>query len=764
MLNIRTCLAVMTVAVLLPMVVFSAIALHLLKNGETEAALRGLHETARVAALLIDRKLADSLTSLEQLGQSPLLKRGDLQGFYNQAAQLDEGTSVWTVLLDESGQQMINTAHPFGKKLPAAGSAINDLTKQVTATRKATASDLLLDPSTQRWVTVLFGPVLTQGGKRYVLTQFFTADVFSEIVVQRNAPRNSIVAIMGRDGRFIARNFQSSELVGRSAAAALTAFARASPEGLLRHNTVEGVDSYNAFQHSEIAGWTVSVAAPVDSIEATAGRAVAIAALGFFLAIAAAALMAVYLGRRAVRGMARLADAAVAIGQGAKPKMMGSNVLELNRLHETLMQAGETLARANASRRQAEREREELLQNEYLARLRAEDESIGKDQFLAMLGHELRNPLAAIGGALALSKRHGHATAMAAEARAVIQRQSEHLSHLVDDLLDVSRMVGKKIALKRQQLDLAKTARACLESVRATGRTTGYTLKITTETVWIQGDSTRLEQIVNNLLINAFKFTPQGGLVDITVGGVADQAVLTIKDSGTGISAALLPHIFEVFVQGTPSLDRSQGGLGIGLALVHELVSLHGGTVSAESAGPGQGSTFIIRLPRVEAPVSAPVSQPVAALPAPALPAPERQRRWRILLIEDNDDARSMMKRLLEMEGHEIFEASTGPTGLQMASLHVPDLAIVDIGLPEMTGYEVAQRLRANADTQGIGLIAMTGYGQEEDRENAMAAGFDFHLVKSVGVNCLLKVLDPCAHAARLRSTKSEVATDEIDA
>ena len=749
---------------MLPMVVFSAIALQLLKSGETQAALRGLHETARVTALLIDRKLANSLTSLEKLGQSPLLKRGDLHGFYDQAAQLDEGSSVWTVLLDENGQQLINTAHPFGKKLPAAGSAISALTQQVTATRKALASDLVLDPSTQKWVTVLFGPVLNQGGKRYVLTQFFTADVFNEMVVQRNAPRNSIVGIMGHDGRLIARNFLSSDLMGRPAAAVLTAAARASREGLIRHNTLEGVDSYHAFQHSEIASWTIGVAAPVDSIEATAGRAVAIAALGFFLAIAAAALMAVYLGRRAVRAMARLADAAVAIGQGVKPMIAGSNVRELNRLHETLMQAGETLARANASRRQAEREREELLQSEYLARLRAEDESIGKDQFLAMLGHELRNPLAAIGGALALSRRHGHATAAAAEARAVIQRQSEHLSHLVDDLLDVSRMVGKKIALKRQPLDLAKTTRACLESVRATGRTTGYTLNISTETVWIQGDSTRLEQIVNNLLINAFKFTPPGGLVNITVCGVADQAVLTIKDSGSGISAELLPHIFEVFVQGTPSLDRSQGGLGIGLALVHELVSLHGGAVSAESAGPGQGSTFTIRLPRVEEPVSAPVAQPVAALPAPTPLAPERQQRWRILLIEDNDDARNMMKRLLELEGHEILEAATGPAGLQMARLHLPDLAIVDIGLPEMTGYEIAQRLRANACTQGIGLIAMTGYGQEEDRENALAAGFDFHLVKSVGVNRLLKLLDLCAQAARLHSAKAEAAHDVIDA
>ena len=224
---------------------------------------------------------------------------------------------------------------------------------------------------------------------------------------------------------------------------------------------------------------------------------------------------------------------------------------------------------------------------------------------------------------------------------------------------------------------------------------------------------------------------------------------MTVKDSGIGISAELLPHVFEVFVQGAASLDRAQGGLGIGLALVNQLVSLHGGTLSAESAGLGRGSSFVIRLPRIAAP---------AALPAAALPAGAEPRRWRILLIEDNDDARRMMSQLLSLEGHEVFEAATATAGLRLAGLQKPDLAVVDIGLPDMTGYEVAQHLRAGAVTRTMGLIAMTGYGQKEDRQNALAAGFDFHLVKSVDVNRLLEVIDRCGQAALLRSPEVETA------
>lgn len=733
----------MAAAILLPVVIFSAIALHQLRDGERNAALRGLQETARATALIVDRELDSSLTKLELLARSRHLETGDLQAFYQQALLANKRTSSWTVLLAPDGRQLVNTAFPFTENPPKPASILSSVAQEVMATKKPMMSDLLLGPATKKQLVVLFVPVPVHGGKRYLLTQAFSFDFFDEAVLQPALPSNWIVGIIGRDGRVIARSHNAKEWVGQPARADLLAAARAQDHGLIHHHlTLENTVSYAAFTHSSSSGWSIGVAAPVDYIEATAGRAVGIASLGLLLAIAFAMITAALLGRRLVQSISGASAAATALGQGATPKLARSNVLEIDQLHAALTQASAILSRSQASRARAEDEREDLLQDEYLARLRAEDENTSKDQFLAMLGHELRNPLAAIGGAIALTERHGHGTAAAAEARAVIQRQSAHLSHLVDDLLDVSRMVGGKITLKRQPLDLENKVRSCLASLRASGHAEGYGLKLTTEPVWINGDPTRIEQTINNLLTNAFKFTPPGGLVEVTLGSSKDQAVLTIKDSGQGISPDLLPNIFELFVQGAASLDRAQGGLGLGLALVRQLVSLHGGTVSAQSAGPGQGSSFVVRLPRIAAPT---------ARPAPIVPA--SAQRWRILLIEDNDDARRMMRRLLDMEGHEVFEAATATEGLRLAALQQPDLAIVDIGLPEMTGYEVALHLRGDAATQAMGLVALTGYGQGDDRRNALAAGFDFYLVKSADINRLLQVIDLCGQVARGRSS-----------
>ena len=745
MLKIRTHLVMIAATSLLPVVIFSAVALQLLRDGEREAALHGLHETARASALIVDRELGASLAMLELLVTSPSLETGDLRGFYDLAKPMSRSRPIWLILLDENGQQLVNTRLPFGATLPHGGN--RDMVQQVMATQKPLVSDLLIGAVVKKPISALFFPVPAHGGKRYVVVQAFAAEFFNDAVSQHSTPPGWVVAIMGRDGRFIARNHRAAQLVGQPAKPELTAAARDHDAGLIQHQTLEGVNVYDAFQHSDISGWTIGVAAPVESIEATAGHAVAIAGFGLLLAIAFATLAAAFLGRRLVLSIARVANAAVALGRGAIPKLARSRVVEFDQLHTAMAQASAVLVRSQALRTQAEGERESLLQDAYKARLVAEEESRAKDQFLAMLGHELRNPLAAISGAIALSQRQGPQTAAGAEAHAVIQRQSRYLSHLVDDLLDASRITGGKITLKTRPVDLGKKVCSCLESLRVTGSTAGYDLKVTTEPVWVSGDLTRLEQVVNNLLVNAFKFSPPGSLVELSVGSAAGEAVLTVKDSGIGISRELLPHIFDLFVQGSSSPDRAQGGLGIGLALVHELVSLHGGTVSAESAGPGQGSTFVVRLPRIAAP---------AALPAPVLPA--RPRRWRILLIEDNDDARRMLSQLLRMEGHDVSEAPTATAGLRLVALEKPDLAIVDIGLPDLTGYELAERLRGDAASQTMGLIALTGYGQKRDSENAVAAGFDFHLVKSADLNRLLEVIDLCGQAALLRKIATESA------
>jgi len=371
------------------------------------------------------------------------------------------------------------------------------------------------------------------------------------------------------------------------------------------------------------------------------------------------------------------------------------------------------------------------------ARAEAEAVNRAKDEFLAMLGHELRNPLGAISNAahlLTLAESRGGDTT---RARDIIARQVQHLARLVDDLLDVSRVVAGKVVLRLQPVELAETTRrvAALHGGPRGGR---HVIRVEATPVWVSADPTRLEQVLTNLLANAVKYTPAGGGIVVSVHPEGQHAVLRVRDSGVGIRPELLPRVFDLFVQGDRSLERSGGGLGIGLTLVRHLVELHGGTVEASSSGPGRGSTFTVRLPALAAaPESAEAARPPSAGPA-----------RRVLVIEDNDDARETLRNVLQLLGHEVHEACDGDAGVAEARRLMPDVALIDIGLPGIDGYEVARRIRA--DVPGARLVAVTGYGQPDDLERARAAGFDVHLVKPVDPQQLQQVL--AAGARRPRS------------
>jgi signal transduction histidine kinase/CheY-like chemotaxis protein len=366
-----------------------------------------------------------------------------------------------------------------------------------------------------------------------------------------------------------------------------------------------------------------------------------------------------------------------------------------------------------------------------------ERQNHAKDEFLAMLGHELRNPLSAISSAASLIGLPGVSADGVARARKIIQRQSQHLGRIVDDLLDLSRAMSGKIRLARAPLDVASLVAASLETYRATGRSTDYELVQDLDPGWVDGDATRLEQITSNLLDNALKYTPPGGRIEVRTWTENDEVVLSVRDSGVGIAPDLLPHVFDIFVQGSSTLDRAQGGLGIGLSLVRRLAELHDGSIGAESKGPGGGSTFTLRLPRIEhvqeeAPAAAPASE---------------DAKPTVLLIEDNDDGREMMAMMLACYGYPVQHAADGLQGLELAASSQPDLALVDIGLPGLDGFEVARRLRADPATRDIKLIALTGYGSAEDLQRVLEAGFDLHLVKPVDIDHLMQVIGDCARA-----------------
>ena len=369
-----------------------------------------------------------------------------------------------------------------------------------------------------------------------------------------------------------------------------------------------------------------------------------------------------------------------------------------------------------------------------------------KDEFLAMLGHELRNPLAAIRNAIWILEEAGSADYQDVRQREVIERQTHHLVRMVDDLLDVSRVTLGKIGLHIQPVDLQSVAERCLNELgmRRLAESHELSLTVETEPTLVQGDPVRLEQVVCNLLHNAVKYTPRGGAIEVRVGcvGVEDgEAVVRVRDTGLGISEDMLARIFEPFTQVESSRKRSEGGLGLGLPLVRSLVELHGGTVEAHSRGHGQGSEFVVRLPLLTSLGDA-VGIPVPdGLPAGGDDPAFEDEPLRILVVEDNRDGRESLRDLLEIWGHEVELAENGPDGVRQALASQPAVALIDIGLPGLDGNEVAQRIRAALDGDRMALVAMTGYGQPEDRRRALQAGFDAYLVKPVDPEELARTL-----------------------
>jgi signal transduction histidine kinase len=376
----------------------------------------------------------------------------------------------------------------------------------------------------------------------------------------------------------------------------------------------------------------------------------------------------------------------------------------------------------------------EALAREREARADAERASRAKDDFLAMLGHELRNPLAPIVTALQLLRRRG-GNAIERELT-VIERQAQHLVRLVDDLLDVSRIAHARLELKQERLEIAAVIAAAIEMARPLIEQRRHLLRVDVPRAGlvVSADRARLAQAISNLLNNAAKYTEPEGLIQVTAARDDDEIVISIRDNGIGISAEMLPTVFEMFVQERQALDRAQGGLGLGLSIARELVHLHGGAVEAASDGVGHGSELTIRLPALEAPPRRTAVHPAAAPGGVAA-------SYRILVVDDNEDAVAMLAALLEHLGHVPRVAHDAHDALRLVESFAPELALFDIGLPGMDGYELAHRVRSHPRLGALRLIAITGYGQESDEERARAAGFDAHLVKPIAIEALEAVI-----------------------
>jgi PAS domain S-box-containing protein len=390
---------------------------------------------------------------------------------------------------------------------------------------------------------------------------------------------------------------------------------------------------------------------------------------------------------------------------------------------------GKIIGASKIARDISERKRMENELRQYVAELSEADRR--KNEFLAMLAHELRNPLAPIRNALNILKLSEQDGKAAVSTTDMMDRQLGQLIRLVDDLLDISRISRGKIELQRQRVELASVIHHAVETSRALAPCMGheFNMKLPSDPVYVYADPMRLAQVLGNLLNNACKFTEKGGRISLTVSvdqteSESKMVEIRVSDTGIGIDAAQLPRVFDMFMQADTSLERSTGGLGIGLTLVKNLVDMHDGTIQAHSDGLGQGSEFIVRLPIV-AEATAEPAEPIRRKPA----APPRRR---ILVVDDNADSATSLAMLLKLAGHETHKVHDGLEAVEAAAILKPDVALLDIGLPKLNGYEAARRIRQQSWAKDLVLIALTGWGQEEDRQKSRAAGFDAHLVKPV--------------------------------
>jgi CheY-like chemotaxis protein/nitrogen-specific signal transduction histidine kinase len=370
----------------------------------------------------------------------------------------------------------------------------------------------------------------------------------------------------------------------------------------------------------------------------------------------------------------------------------------------------------------AVREREEAL--------RAADHA--KDEFLAMLGHELRNPLSALASSAEILQIAAPKDGVTGNASAIVGRQVRHMARILDDLLDVSRVTSGKVTLSRRPLDLAKVVERTWRDLKGSGRLDEHEIKLDLSSVWIDADEARIEQIVSNLVGNGLKYTPRGGRIEIRVGRQGGHAVLEVSDTGIGLSPELLPRVFDLFFQGEQTIDRASGGLGLGLTLVRRLAELHGGQVTVSSEGVDRGARFTVYLPAIE--------RPADRGPHPTA-VDENGEHCRIMLIEDNDDARHALSRALALRGFDVIESADGSAGLEKAAQVEAEVGVIDIGLPGVDGYEVARRLRGTPTGASMLLIAISGYGQADSRQRAMDSGFDEYIIKPVSAEMLSSLI-----------------------
>lgn len=604
----RTTLFLMAAAILIPVALAFWIGVSMLLDWERESRIQRVQETARSTALLVDREIAVKEALLNVLANSEALGEQNFARVYRLAARMNASDPLsWTILIDARTRPIFNTLKPFGTELKGSS---RPYAADVLHKNKTRISGYFRGTTSQRSVVSVDVPTPPGPGPRYVVSQIFDARYFERVFANGTLEPSWRVGIFDPNGVTIADNSARKRGAGPAAGETMHPEVRAAAlhagSGVLRHVTHDGTEVYGVYTRAAASGWTVVIGVPVAEIESAARTAATYATLALIVLMGFAVLLAVYFGNKLSNALQQAGSVANSLARGAIARPRPTRVDEVDALLDGLHYTSEALSRESAARQALQHEREQLLVSEQRARRVAEAQSRAKDNFLAMLGHELRNPLAAISGAMSVLDMPALKPEVAANAREISRRQMRHLTRIVDDLLDVQRILSGKIVLQRTPVDLGEVLRSCAEAKRLVDAGS-HRWQIELAPGWVDGDRTRLEQIVDNLLHNAIKYTPAGGTITVRCQGAGKDVVVEVCDTGVGLAPELLPVIFDVLVQGPTSIDRAQGGLGLGLALVKELTALHGGRVSVHSAGHGQGCTFTLVFPLHHDPATDPV-------------------------------------------------------------------------------------------------------------------------------------------------------------
>jgi signal transduction histidine kinase/ActR/RegA family two-component response regulator len=727
---LRSHLLLLTLGSMVPLIVLIVLIAALLFEREENLARDGALARMKATASAVDALLLGHLSSLRALGSSDALAHADLAGFERDALRVKATQVHWrnVILVDAAGQQRMNLRLGAQRPLPQERETERPGLLQVLQTGEAHVGNVGRGPASG-FVAIPLQIRVSMGGEPMSLKLILEPEAFAALLSQQRVPPGWAVAIVDGNGHFVAR--QPHRPPGTRASEPLLQAMGQADSGWRRVPTLEGRDTHQAFAAMPSAPWRVAVAVPREEVLAGVHRAGRWLAWGALISLGIAGGLALWVSRRIAAPIHLLARAAQRVGEA------DTAALRDVQRQPGFAEAAE-VARALEEAAASIREREALRQREQLA-MREADRA--KDEFLAMLGHELRNPLSAITNSAHVLRRAPAGAGSAERAHEVIERQTRQMTRLVEDLLDISRLATGKLRLELELQDLHGVVGSAIATWQHNATRQGKAVRFEGEPAWARLDRSRLEQILGNLVDNALKFSPPGGTVDVRVAAEGAHAVLRVHDAGRGIRTDDLPRVFDTFYQATQLMHRPQGGMGLGLSLVRRLAELHGGSAEATSAGEGQGACFTIRLPLAAPPQVA--SAPDADGDAVAGP------RRRVLVVEDNEDGRAVLELMLQLASHEVRGAADGAGALAILAQWRPDVALIDIGLPDIDGHELARRIAAALPPGSRPrLVAMSGFGQPEDQQRSAAAGFEVHLTKPVDPALLARVLQGSALSA----------------